>query len=451
MAKEKKKKVITKKEMSRVTRENRQMKYLTTGIIAVLVLVVGILVYGILNEYVLQGKKTVASVNGEKISLDEFQKQVRYQRYQYIRTYTSYAQIYYALGADMGSSFLSNLKSIESELSEENKVNFGQKVLDNMVENIAIAQYAEANGITVSQEEIDAALQEAFGFYAHGTPTPTSTVTPFVTSTLSATQYALVSPTPTRTVAPPTGTPTAAVGTEVPTDIPSSVPATEITGPLEAVGGTSTATATPYPTETPYTLQGYEKDLDSLLADMESIGFTKADLEQLFRYSLLRQKVYESLTANVPSVQEQVWARHILVADKATAEEVLQKLKAGNDWSTLVEEYSIDENSKYTGGDLGWFYRGKMASAFEEAAFKLAIGEVSEPVETENGWHIIQVLGHENRPMTVSDLNEAKNLIFNKWLDELTSQEGVKILDNWADDVPVTPTIPEDMMVQVNS
>ncbi|MCE5207647.1 MAG: peptidylprolyl isomerase [Chloroflexi bacterium] len=451
MAKETKKKVVTRKETTRLRREKRQRNYIIGGTIGVLVLIVGVVVYGLLNELVFQGMKTVATVNKTKISLSEFQTQVRYQRYQYIRTYTSYAQIYNALGPDVGSSFLGNLQSIESTLSEENKATFGKNILQNMVENVAIAQYAEENGITVSQDEIDNALQEAFGYYSNGTPTPTSTVTPFVTSTMSAEQYAIVSPTPTRTIAPPTETviPTTALLEQ--TSTPTAEATIESAAPTEGMQATNTATSEPIPTETPYTFEGYESSLDNLLADMESIDFSRADLEELFRYSLLREKVFNILTADVQSVQEQVWARHILVADEETAKEVLQKLDEGNDWAALAEEYSTDESNKYTGGDLGWFYRGKMVDAFDEAAFNLAIGEVSQPIQTDYGWHIIQVIGHETRPLTASDLKSNKELIFNTWLDELTTQDGVKILDNWVDDVPVTPVIPNEVLVVTGS
>ena len=178
-----------------------------------------------------------------------------------------------------------------------------------------------------------------------------------------------------------------------------------------------------------------------------SINFTRADLDKLFRYSVLREKVYEQITADVKSEQEQVWARHILVADEATAKEVLQKLNDGADWAALAEEYSTDESNKYTGGDLGWFSHGQMVASFEEAAFSLKIGEISEPVQSDYGYHIIQVLGHEVRPLTQSALQTSKDQVFSKWLDELTAKDSVKILDNWVNDVPLTPVIPPEMIV----
>jgi len=102
-------------------------------------------------------------------------------------------------------------------------------------------------------------------------------------------------------------------------------------------------------------------------------------------------------------VEDQVKARHILIgvpdgadaktdaAAKATAEEVLKKIKAGGDFAALAKQYSTDPGSKDTGGELGYFGKGKMVPAFEQAAFALQPGQVSGLVKTSFGYHIIQV------------------------------------------------------------
>jgi hypothetical protein len=94
---------------------------------------------------------------------------------------------------------------------------------------------------------------------------------------------------------------------------------------------------------------------------------------------------------------EMVWAQHILVADQSIALEVIQRYRSGEDWGALCSEYSLDPGTKTTSGDLGWFSRGMMVLEFEEAAFNLEVGTVSEPIQTVYGWHILHVLGHEWR------------------------------------------------------
>ena len=101
---------------------------------------------------------------------------------------------------------------------------------------------------------------------------------------------------------------------------------------------------------------------------------------------------------------EQVEASHILVADEATAKKVRQKLNEGEDFTALAAEYSTDTNNAKNGGELGYFGRGLMDEAFENAAFSMKIGDISEPVKSQFGYHIIKVTGRkEAKEATLED------------------------------------------------
>jgi parvulin-like peptidyl-prolyl isomerase len=87
----------------------------------------------------------------------------------------------------------------------------------------------------------------------------------------------------------------------------------------------------------------------------------------------------------------QIRCAHILVEKESLAKEIAERIKKGESFSTLAEQYSID-GSRRRGGDLGTFTRGVMVKEFESAAFKLQKGEVSAPVKTQFGYHIIKRL-----------------------------------------------------------
>jgi foldase protein PrsA len=126
----------------------------------------------------------------------------------------------------------------------------------------------------------------------------------------------------------------------------------------------------------------------------------EADLKETIRIGLLQEKAaikdvkvdekeLKEFTANY---KPQVKARHILVEDEKTANEVKKKLDEGAKFEDLAKEYSKDPGSAANGGDLGWFGPGKMVPEFEKATYALKVDEISAPVKSEHGYHIIQLL-----------------------------------------------------------
>lgn len=89
---------------------------------------------------------------------------------------------------------------------------------------------------------------------------------------------------------------------------------------------------------------------------------------------------------------DKIKCAHILVEKQSQAFAVLVRLKKGEKFAELAKELSLDTGSGKRGGDLGYFGRGRMVKPFEAAAFKLSVGEISEPIKTEFGYHIIKRL-----------------------------------------------------------
>jgi foldase protein PrsA len=152
-------------------------------------------------------------------------------------------------------------------------------------------------------------------------------------------------------------------------------------------------------------------------------GLTEADVQQILRQQLVLEtavapnvhvsdadvKAYFDKNHAVYDKPAQVRARHILVADEATAKTVLAKLKAGGDWTALAKQYSTDPSSKDKGGELGFFGRGQMVPAFQDAAFGAQVGQIVGPVKSPFGYHIIQV--EEKKPATKATFASVKDQI----------------------------------------
>ena len=445
--------VVTHKHLARQEKEHRQIKtalILTAVILTVVAVMVG---YALVDTLIVKPNQVVASVGDTKIRVSDFQTDVKYTRLNMINRANQYYQ-YAQMFGSYGTQFLTTAQTMLTQLADPLQI--GESVLNSMVDDAIIEQEAAKRGITVSQAEIDEAMRDAFGFFPNGTKTPTITPTTVNTPTLSGAQIELIKPTDTATPAPTaTQTPEGFVptATQTSTPLPTEVGATATLVPTETQIPTETPIPSVTPTPTLYTTQLFAKEVKTYVNSVKAYGITDAQLEKVFRASLLREKLMADVTKDIAPEQEQVWARHILVSTEEEANTVLEKLNAGEDWATLAATYSIDTSNKDNGGDLGWFGRGVMIQEFEDAAFALTdIGQVSNPVQTSEGWHIIQLVGKSTNPLTADAFSQLKETTFTNWLKDLRdSRTDVNIDPIWSEYTPSIPAVPSDLQSAIFS
>jgi foldase protein PrsA len=152
-------------------------------------------------------------------------------------------------------------------------------------------------------------------------------------------------------------------------------------------------------------------------------NLTEADVKNILRQQLIIEKavgksvvitdkqIKDYLDKNHATLDKpaQVRARHILVADLKTANAVEAQLKSGAKFEDLAKKYSTDPSSKDKGGELGFFQKGQMVPAFQDAAYSQKLGVVGPPIKSPFGYHIIQV--EERKPATVANLANSHDSI----------------------------------------
>ena len=137
------------------------------------------------------------------------------------------------------------------------------------------------------------------------------------------------------------------------------------------------------------------------------------------------QKAYDERYANAAPGKE-FNAAHILVESKEKAEEILARITAGEDFGAMAKEFSSDTSAQ-NGGDLGWFGVGMMVKPFEDAVLALKKGEVSGPVESQFGWHVIKL--NDERLLETPTLDQVKAQLSNDLRREAVEAELARLVE----------------------
>lgn len=485
---------LTPKEIRVNARRRERDRRYWTIIGSVLAVAALIVIAGMLNEFIIRPNSAIASVGNTEIVTRDFWQQVRLDHNRLQNQLIQLRQFEQQFGSQ---AFLAaQINEVQATLSSPFAL--GLFTLDRMIEQIIIRQEAEARGIVVTDDEVEALLREeiAMGQGAVTEPQATATAEAAVEATTVAASW---TPTPVPTPdagAAVTDTDTITGGDDI------DLEAVDIEGVEELE--LDTLDAQPEPEAMPeaplLTEEMYEQGLAELTANLSaSSGLSLDDYRELLRDRLLAERLEELIAADeIETTELQVNARHILLnirepgedidfqleseleqmdeeleielepeaeteldlesiledevdgeangatdeldletpatpaprdedATLALAQELRQRLLDGEDFEELAIEYSDDAGSATNGGDLGWFGREQMVPEFEEAAFALEEGEISEPVRSDFGYHIIQVIERdENRPKDEMTLEQERQMFFDDWLRQRVQEANVE-------------------------
>ncbi len=456
-------KELTRKQLHHSAREQERNRkiMLFTGIAVALAAI--FIIAGIVYQFVIMPNSAVATVEGEQIQTRAFWKRVHLQQNELQNQLVRYTNLERQFGGQ--GFFTQQITQLEGTLSSP--FSLGVQTLDQMINEDLIRQEAAVRGLTVSDDEVENALREQVAANQQAVTVGQAT----------ATAEADIAATATAAGWTPTPVPTLNASSVVTTTATEAAPTPE-----------------PAPTRPILTDDAFQTGLGELEKNLKDVAnMSLAEYREVIRVRLLTQKLQDAIgQEQVPATGEQVHARHILLrvttpepsptplpegfptpeptltptplpegaptplptpaprddaATLALAQALRQRLVDGEDFAALAEEYSDDSGSAANGGDLGWFGRGVMVPAFEEAAFALAPDEISEPVATDFGYHIIQVLEKDaERPIEEGTLQQERAQAFDDWLRQRNSEADITrpddILSKLPSDLDTTTVLP---------
>ena len=402
--------------VSRAEREEQLQKWVIRGVIAAAAVLVLLVAVTFAIEQLIIPNQAVAVVNGSNITVRDFRQQVLLERNRLL------LQINQLQSSGFDLQQLAQQEPYKTWLSEVNVPDqLGLRVINDMVDDRLLAMEASARNIAVDDRARREAVEEFFGF--------------------DPTQVALIGVEPTATLEP-TITPTPFVS---PT--PSNTPEPTATSDPAAIDAEAAAepTVTPQPTVAEPTLSAqevrdnFEQNESDFRAYLDRSGVASQTVDGFFERNALESLLADDL---IPDDGSLLYAdlRHILVDDEETARQALEALQEGESFAALARAISTDPGSGNRGGELGLGFVGNYVREFRLAIEDAEIGALVGPVESEFGFHILQVRSKEERSGSEVEpqRDRAKLQELEQLRESLREQfsENFEIFDSWLDFVP---------------
>lgn len=426
------------REQTRAERDAAVQRLIILGVAGGVLVILVLLAIAFVADGVIRPQQTVATVDGQNITVGEFQKRVRIERGIHIMLINDILNDIVEendVTVDDAGNFVLQQQPYSTWWNELNTPDvMGLRVLDDMVDDRLIAKAAAELGVTVTDEDVQDYINSMIGYDPEAvaligtdptaTPEPTVTPTPFVSPTPTTEPTATIEPTATATIEGATPAPTAT--------------ATSTAAPTEAV-----------PTRSATEVQGrFENQKRSFIGEIASLaGASQEEVMDVLRARALRLAVAKHLSSDGTEGDDDTPktlyadARHILVETEDEALDIIEALNAGESFAELARAVSTDTGSGANGGELGWAPVSNYVETFANAIREGEIGAFIGPVESEFGYHIIQVRAKENREAAQSQIDRANDLLFAAWLEDVREDATgtYSTTNTWASNIPTSP------------
>jgi hypothetical protein len=386
----------TRKQQMHSQRDHLSTRWALVAFGVLFLLIIVVLGAGILQTYFFQKNTPLGTVYGEAITIGQYQQEFRYELWSAMDTYQEEADFAKVSNLTVAQqSFFNQAQSVYNEFQTSKSK---QKDVLLYLEQAVIARHeAQARGIRIDEAEVEARIENRFGFVSD------STRTAIARSTLT-----------------PTRLPTATATPGGPSPMPSLTPSPTLPAP--------TATAD---ISVPLTESKYRENYSEFLARLsDKTGMHESEFRARIHDELLIEAVRASITANMPLTQTHVHLQQIITGEEAIAKAAAAQLNAGEDWAAVTRATTIDIFNRDLAGDIGWVPLGNLDPVAAPIIEALKVGEVSPPIaiNSEGGkkqWYLFRVVEKGERQVDDSNLPLAQKNFYERWLNQLLADKTV--------------------------